>query len=184
MSTPKHRTTSGASYFVTTKCHQARTVFQIPEVAQILVQTLLYYREQNVYSLHEFVVMPDHLHLILTPGETTSLEKAIAMIKGGSSHRVHKERGHKMEIWQQGFYDWTIRDESDWRVKAEYIRLNPVHSRLVERPRDWPHSSARDEFVVDPMPSKYIQIASGAKAPLSLTPAPGLKPRPPKEHCA
>src|SRR5947208_1178429 len=118
MSTPTHRTAPGSSYFVTTKCHQSRAVFQIPEVAQILVQTLFHYRDQNFYLLHEFVVMPDHFHLLITPGETTSVETAIGMIKGGSSHRIHKERGHKMEIWQHGFFEWTIRDESDWRVKA------------------------------------------------------------------
>jgi REP element-mobilizing transposase RayT len=181
MSTPKHRTAPGTSYFVTTKCHQGRTVFQTPEVAQVLVQTLFCYRERSAYLLHEFVAMPDHFHLLLTPGATTSLEKAIGMIKGGSSHRIHKERDHKMEIWQQGFYDWAIRDEEDWRIKAEYIRMNPVRAKFVDRAEDWLYSSARNEFILDPKPIKYCQAPSGAKAPLSPTPMPGLKPRPPKE---
>ena len=100
MSTPKHRTAPGTSYFVTTKCWQSRTVFQVTEVAEILVDTLFTYRDRGIYLLHEFVIMPDHLHLILTPGSTATLEKAMQSIKGGSSHRIHKQRNQKSEIWQ------------------------------------------------------------------------------------
>ena len=183
MSTPRHRTAPGTSYFVTAKCGQSRAIFQVPENAQILTQTIFQYRDQGIYLLHEFVVMPDHFHLMLTPSHTTSLERAIGMIKGASSHRIHKERGNKMEIWQQGFHDWTIRDSNDWRSKVEYIHLNPVRAKLAATPQDWPHSSARREFVLDPTPRKYSQLSSGAEAPSSsLTSAPGLNPRPPKEQ--
>ena len=181
MSSPKHRTAPGSSYFVTTKCWQGRTVFQIPENAEILIAVLLRYRDQGPYFLHEFVIMPDHLHLLLTPSTTTSLEKAIQLIKGGSSHQIHKVRNQKMEIWQVGFHDWTIRDHNDWQAKVEYIHNNPVRAKLVRKPEDWPYSSATDKFVLDPIPGKFLQLSSGAKAqsasPLTL----GLKPQPPKE---
>src|SRR5882672_5256336 len=154
MATPRHRTAPGTSYFVTTKCWQGRTVFQIPEIAKILISALLHYRDRGAYLLHEFVVMPDHLHLLLTPSPTTSLEKAVQLIKGGSSHQIHRERNQKMEIWQEGFYDWTMRDADDLRTKVEYIRMNPVRAKLVQRPQDWPYSSATGQFILDPMPSK------------------------------
>lgn len=176
MSTPRHRTAPGASYFVTTKCWQGRQLFQVREIAEILLQTLFYYKGQRAYLLHEFVLMPDHLHLLLTPNETTSLEKAVQLIKGGSSHRIHHERNHKMEIWQKGFYDWTIRDFDDWQTKVEYIRLNPVRAKLVVKPEEWPFSSASGRFTLDSIP-----VSSGAKAPFEAALAPGLKPRPPKE---
>ena len=182
MSTPRHRTALGIAYFETTKCGEGRVVFQVPENAQILIEALFHYRDQGAYLLHGYIVMPDHLHLILTPSETTSLEKAVGMVKGGSSHRIHKERGHKMEIWQKGFYDWTIRDADDWRTKVEYIRQNPVRAKVVSRPEEWPYSSGRAGFVLDPMPARCSQLSSGAKAPLAQAPAPGLKPRPPKER--
>ena len=182
MSSPTLRSTPGSSYFETTKCWQGRCIFQVPEIAEILGQTLFDYRQRGAYHLHEFVLMPDHLHLLLTPGATASLEKAIQLIKGGSSHRIHKERNQRMEIWQQGFYDWTIRDADDWQSKAEYIRMNPVRAKLVQAPEVWPYSSASGKFELDPMPAKYLQMTSGAKAPLARTTAPGLKPRPPKEH--
>jgi putative transposase len=182
MATPRHRTAPGTSYFVTTKCWQGRRVFQVAEVAEILMQTMIRYQERNDYLLHEFVLMPDHLHLLLTPGTTTSLEKAIQLIKGGSSHAIHKQRGHKMEIWQEGFHDWTIRDAHDWQTKVDYIRMNPVRARLAEKPEDWLYSSASGRFTTDAVPERYLDLASGAKAPTRPTHTPGLKPGPPEEN--
>jgi putative transposase len=82
----RHRTAPGWTYFVTTKTWQNRPLFNVQESAEIVVEKLLAYREQGSYLLHEFVVMPDHLHLILTPGDSVSLEKAMQLIMGGSSH--------------------------------------------------------------------------------------------------
>lgn len=180
MATPTHRTAPGSSYFVTTKCWQGHAVFQIPKIAQMMVQTLLHYREQNAYSLHEFVVMPNHLHVLLTQAANTSLEKAVQLIKGGSSHAIHKQCGHKMEIWQEGFHDWTIRDAADWHAKVEYIRFNPVRAKLVSAPEEWPYSSAAPQMALDPIPARYKQLSSGAKAPFNPSLTPGLKSRPPE----
>ena len=184
MSTPRHRVAPGASYFVTTKCGQNRAIFQVTENAKILVQTLVRYRDQGIYLLHEFVVMPDHFHLILTPSQTTSLERAIGMIKGASSHHIHQERGHNMEIWQRGFHDWTIRDADDWLAKVEYIRMNPVRAMLAKIPQDWLYSSARGEFVLDSTPARYLQFSSEPEVTFSSHPTRGLKPSPPKEQNA
>ena len=157
-------------------------MFQVPEIAEILLDTLFIYRERRLYLLHEFVIMPDHLHLLLTPSPTTSLEKAVQCIKGGSSHRIHKERGHKVEIWQVGFHDWTVRDYNDWETKVEYIHNNPVRAKLVARPEDWPYSSASRKFILDAIPAKYPKLSSGAEAQEAAPLTPGLKPRPPKEE--
>jgi putative transposase len=182
MSTPEHRTAPGTSCFVTTKCWQSRSVFQVPENAEILIETLFHYRERSAYFLHEFVVMPDHLHLMLTPSRTASLEKVMQFIKGGSSYQIRKARKQKMEIWQVGFHDWTIRDFNDWQTKVEYIHTNPVRAKLVQKPEDWPYSSATGKFTVDPIPSKFLQLSSGAKAQNTSAFTQGLKPLPPKEN--
>lgn len=184
MSTPKHRTAPGWSYFVTTRCWQGRSVFQVTRIAEILIQTIARYRDRGDYLLHEFVVMPNHLHILITPSSTTSLEKAIQLIKGGSSYEIHKQCERKMQIWQEGFHDWTIRDTNDWQSKVVYIRMNPVRAKLVERLEQWPFSSANCQFKLDPVPGRYLSAASGAKAPLSAAHTPGLKPRPPKEGAA
>ena len=167
MTTPAHRTAPSSSYFVTTKCWEGRAAFQVTEVAEILLSSIFHYRDSGAYLLHEFVIMPDHLHLMLTPCLQTSLEKAVQLIKGGSTHRIHKERGGRMEIWQVGFHDWTIRDLDDWNTKAKYIRMNPVKARLCERLEDWPYSSACSKSALDGIPARYQNLASGAKAQAS-----------------
>jgi putative transposase len=153
------------------------------EIAELMVETLLGYRDRGVYLLHAFVIMPDHIHLLLTPNTTTSLEKAVQFIKGGSSHRIGKLRGSKSEIWQVGFHDWTVRDGGDWNAKAEYIHLNPVRARLVERAEDWPYSSASGRFQLDDAPERF-KLSSGAKAQEVAALTLGLKPQPPKEQSA
>jgi len=167
VATPKHRVAPGTSYFVTTRCWEGRTIFQVTENAEILVRALFRYCDQSHYSLHEFVVMPNHLHLLLTPSTVTSLEKAVQLIKGGSSHEIHKERENSVKIWQEGFHDWTIRDARDWQTKVDYIRLNPVRGKLADNPEDWPFSSASGRYTLDAIPDRYAGFASGAKAPVT-----------------
>jgi hypothetical protein len=104
----------------------------------------------------------------------------VQLIKGGSSYAIHKARNQKMEMWQEGFHDWTIRDADDWSSKVEYVWLNPVRAKLVARPEEWPYSSASGRVALDPVPLRYLQLASGAKAPFVPTQTPGLKSRPPE----
>jgi putative transposase len=156
-----HRTSAGSTYFVTTKTWENRGLFQVTEIADIVLEVLLRHKAAGAYRLHEFVLMPDHLHLLLTPGQTTTLEKTMQLIKGGSSFEIHKRREHRMEIWQPGFQERTIRDQDDFLRKAKYIRMNPVAANFVSKPEEWPYGSARGTTALDEMPET---LASGAKA--------------------
>ena len=155
MSKPPHRIRPGSTYFVSTATWERRELFRVNEISKILVQRILTCRDKGVYRLHEFVVMPNHFHLLMTPSETVTLEKAVLLIKGGASCEIHKQRGTKMEIWQPGFHDWTIRNREDYRAKVRYIQMNPMQARLVERPAEWPFSSASGKFPLDAVPEKY-----------------------------
>jgi putative transposase len=147
-----HRTLPGSTYFVTTKAWQSISVFQVAEVAEILIRKLLEYREKGNFFLHEFVLMPDHLHLLVTPTESTSLEKAMQLIKGGSSHEIHRIRGSNAQVWQSGFHESRVRDWSDYKNKLDYIHFNPVVANLADRPQDWPYGSASGKYQLDPTP--------------------------------
>src|SRR6202051_4595781 len=105
---------------------------------------------RGFYKLHAFVLMPDHLHILMTPGETTTVEKAMQMIKGGSAHRIGIEKPQQFPIWHRGFHDRWIRDaEQFWKAKS-YIERNPVKARLAENPEDYPWSSAAAKIGPDP----------------------------------
>jgi len=170
-----HRTKPGWTYFVTTKAAQNISVFQVKEVADIVIAKMLEYRSN--YLLHDFVLMPNHLHLILTPNDSVTLEKCMQLIKGGSSHQIHKVRGSKNEIWQSGFHESRVIDLVDYKKKADYIRFNPVAANLVQRLELWPFSSASGRYECDPIPQglKPIALTGANVGPKGPTPNPGSR---------
>jgi len=132
------------TFFITSVTWHRTPLFRSQPKAELMMDVLLRYREQMRYVLHEFVIMPDHLHLLLTPGADISLERALQLIKGGFSYRLGKAKTGL--IWQESFTNHRIRDEHDYERHAGYIRMNPVRARLVERPEMYPYSSASARF--------------------------------------
>jgi putative transposase len=78
--------------------------------------------------------MPNHIHLLLTPGPGLTLERVIQFIKGGFSYRVKKDIGVNSELWERGYVDHRIRDGSDYERHREYIRQNPIKAGLAVSP--------------------------------------------------
>ena len=157
--TREHATNNRQTYMITTETWQRRALFRNESWAKLFVDTLYHYRGA-AYLLHEFVIMPDHIHVLITP--VTSLEKAIQFIKGGFSYRAKKELGSNMEIWQKSFQDQRIRDAADYDVHRNYIHQNPVRQRLCERAGEYPYSSAHAGFELDESPQGLKPIALGA----------------------
>ena len=136
-------------YFVTTDTWQKHPLFINTTLANIVVEQIVSCRDRGFYKLHAFVLMPDHLHVLPTPGETTTVEKAMQMIKGGSAHTIGLERPLKFPIWHAGFHDRWMRDAEEFRGSKRYIEQNPVEARLVARAEDYSHSSASGKYVLD-----------------------------------
>ncbi len=138
---------SNRIFFVTTVTAQRQPIFRRGENADLLIDTLANYRDERKYLLHEFVVMPDHLHALITPGDEISLERAMQFIKGGFSFRSHG-RG---PVWQASFTNHRVRDVEDYQKHREYIWFNPVRARLVARAEEYPYSSAAGRLSLDPV---------------------------------
>jgi len=126
------------TFFVTTHGN-VTPIFRQHASAQLMVDVLKHYAEQGKFVLHEFVIMPDHLHLLLTPAKDISLERALQLIKGGFSYRLGKKHG---PVWQESFTNHHVRDEGDYLRHAEYIRLNPARAQVVETVELYPNSSS------------------------------------------
>ena len=113
------------------------------------MKVLAHYRDKKKYVLHEFVIMPDYLHLLLTPAPEISIERATQLIKGGFSYRLGKAvsaNANRELIWQESFTNHRIRDEQDYAHHAEYIRMNPVRAGLAQMAELYPYSSASMKF--------------------------------------
>jgi putative transposase len=113
---------------------------------------------QGKYLLHEFVVMPDHFHLLITPRE--SLERAIQLIKGGFSFRAKRELGFMHEIWQPSFYDRRVRDAEEYSAFREYIQQNALKRGLAAKAQDYRYSSAWPDLVLDEAPQRLKPTGS------------------------
>jgi putative transposase len=148
---------SGRTFFITTNTWQRRPIFRDETRASLLVEVLLHYRVESKYLLHEFVVMPDHLHALLTPARDVSLEHAVQFIKGGFSFRLKS----RMPVWQPSFTNHRVRDLEDFESHRQYIWFNPVRAKLAACPGDYPYTSARGDFVRDAIPGEE---GTGAKA--------------------
>ena len=136
------------TYFVTFETWQRRRLFVVEDYVRLFLKTLYGYRRQGKYQLHEFVVMPEHVHLLLTPARDVTLERALQLIKGGYSHAFGLEfRGG--EVWQRGFTDHRIRDIRDFSGHRDYIHRNPVKRGLVESPELYRYSSAYPGYKLD-----------------------------------
>ena len=136
MSIPS-RSAEAGTYFVTSATFNRRRLFQIAANAELFLATLQRYRHAGHYKLHAFVVMPDHIHLLLSP-QGVALERVMALIKGGYSHQL----GSKLPVWQRGYTDHRVRDRNEFEIRRQYIHDNPVRAKLVELPGLYPYSSA------------------------------------------
>jgi putative transposase len=144
--------TSCSTYFITASACDKSHLLQSDRVASLLVEVLYHYHEHEKYLLHEFVVMPNHFHLLITPAE--SLERSLQLIKGGFSFRAKRELKFEGKIWQSSYYDRRVRDSSEYEKIKRYIRQNPVRARLVENAEDYPFSSANLRWSLDEAPQR------------------------------
>jgi putative transposase len=142
-------TSNGQTYFVTSSTVERRPFFRHERWAKLFIDVMVGYRPER-FLLHEFVVMPDHFHVLLTP--QASLEKSVQFIKGGFSYRAKKELGWAGEIWIAGFSDHRIRDVEEFEVYRRYIARNPVEAGIASAERSFDYGSANGRFSLDAFP--------------------------------
>jgi putative transposase len=127
-------------FFATTKTSVARHILQSERNAALLIDVLRSNVVAGEFELHDFVLMPDHVHLLMTLPKDTTIEKAMQLIKGGFSYRLKRDYGFQGEVWQRGFSELRINDLEGWLQCSEYIRQNPVKAGLADSPEQYPYS--------------------------------------------
>ncbi len=149
---PTRLISPAGTYFVTFSTWQRRRLFVVEPYARLLLKTIYGYRRAGKFQLHAFVLMPEHVHLLFTPANDVTLERAVQLIKGGYSHAFGQEFGKHKEVWQRGFTDHRIRDGADFERHREYIHRNPVAARLAEG-AEYRYCSAYPGFKLDAWPA-------------------------------
>src|SRR5271156_1045108 len=158
MAAPPRGNTGCSVYFITASTFQRRPLFRKEAIARLFLEILFHYRDKRNYFLHEFVLMPDNFHLLVSP--SLSLETSLQLIKGGFSYRAKRELEHSGEIWQLSYYDRRVRDMEDYCNFRYYIRRNPVKRGLAETPEQYAYRSACPGFALDGIPERLRLTAT------------------------
>lgn len=124
----------GSRTFFISFCASQRWI--LPPAARDIVMETCCRGNGHRYDLYSVVVMPDHVHLALSPrrndeGWTYAVAEIMQEIKSVSSHRINKETGHRGRVWQEESFDRAMRTAEDLELKIDYMIDNPVRAGLV-----------------------------------------------------
>ena len=111
------------TYFVTFSTWERRRLFVVESYVRLFLKTMYGYRRLGKFELHAFVVMPEHVHILLTPACDVTLEHAIQLIKGGYSHALGAMIGRKREIWATGIYGPFETSRISCTIGNTFIRI-------------------------------------------------------------
>jgi len=128
-------------YLVTTVTEQRIPWFQVLAFAQVMCRSLEDPRCLADAKSLCWVVMPDHIHLLLQLGET-GLSPVVKKLKAVSARRLNREIGRKGRFWAPGFHDHAVRKEEDLKGVARYIVANPIRAGLARRIANYPYWNA------------------------------------------
>lgn len=115
-----------------------RRLLQSERNAELLIDVLRSLVAEKKFGLHDFVIMPEHVHLLLTVDEGMTIEKAMQLVKGRFSHRLSHDLGYKGEVWQRGFSEVQVIGHDSFEGHRRYIAENPVEAGLVHAGEDYP----------------------------------------------
>ena len=147
----------GDLHFVTFSCYRRRPYLGTVRARNGFVKILDEIRMRHGFELVGYVVMPEHVHLLMSEPRVGNPSKSLQVLKQKVSREVRakkRDSGGQREFafdpdepdtafWQRRFYDFNVWNEEKLREKLDYMHRNPVDRNLVEHPKQWPWSSAR-----------------------------------------
>ena len=156
-------------HFVTTRTYNDVRIFQKKENTELFLRILYEVKGKLNFLLIAFVIMLDHLHLMIVPDRRNTISDVMRHFKGRFARFYNKSRrmnsadyGKKVivhrtgnlspseaKIWQEGFYDHVIRNKKEFLQKLNYIHNNPVTAGMVAKPEDYKFSSASGIYKID-----------------------------------
>jgi REP element-mobilizing transposase RayT len=133
---------AGRAYLVTTITHGREPLFIEMHASRAVARTLMHMDNRGQTKTWAYVLMPDHLHWLLSLGDQTSLHKIMHAAKGYSGLSINRLLGRKGAVWQNGYHDHAVRSEEDLRELARYVVANPIRAGLVEKIGEYSHWDA------------------------------------------
>lgn len=132
--------TEGNHHFVTFSCYQRRPYLNNDEARATFEEVLEAVRRRHQFLVFGYVLMPEHVHLLMSEPKQQALADTLRVLKGESSKRL---KGRPRPFWQTRYHDFNVITAGKQVEKLRYLHRNPVERGLVENPEDWPWSSFR-----------------------------------------
>ena len=130
----------GDLHFVTFSCYRRRALLGSPQARDRFVSILDEVRSRHSFQLIGYVLMPEHVHLLVSEPVKGSPSLTLQVLKQKVSRALHEE-GKDAAFWQRRFYDFNVWSAQKLKEKLNYMHANPVERKLVLHPKDWPWSS-------------------------------------------
>lgn len=135
-------------YFITSTTQNRSKVFLDYSFGKAVIQHLRGVRLKADCKIFVYCIMPDHMHILLSPSENSkNLSGVVQEIKGGST-KIFWKSGGKGKLWQQGFYDHIVRKQEDLKEIAIYILNNPVRKGITDCWENYPLCGVMDELPI------------------------------------
>jgi len=138
----KREIIEGATYHVTSRTNSKIHAFSGKAGQKIILLVIKDAKEKYGFRLHNFCIMPNHFHLLITPGNETNLSRIIQWIKTNTAKIWNFTNNSNDHLWGERFFSRPIRDIEDYLIVNNYIEQNPVKAGLVCNPCDWKASGA------------------------------------------
>ena len=135
-----HWRARGHLYFLTWRVHKKQD--DLTSVEKDQVMSALNHFDGKRYELVGYVVMNDHVHVLVWPEDEYPLQNIVHSWKSYTAHMLQQECGRKGKVWQDESFDHWVRDAAEFARIATYVENNPVKAELVAKPEQWPWSSA------------------------------------------
>jgi putative transposase len=129
---------TGDMHFVTFSCYRRLPFLISPQAKQVFEEALETLRRRHEFYVAGYVLMPEHIHMLLTEPQNLPLSSMLRVLKGEISKRL---KGTRDQFWQRRYHDFNVYSEQKRVEKLRYMHRNPVARGLVERPQDYPWSS-------------------------------------------
>jgi len=127
----------GGTYHVTSRTNAKHMAFSEKLGRKIMVLMLSEAKEKYDFQLHNFCIMPNHIHLLITPKTGTDLSRILQWIKTKSSKSWNRMYNSIDHLLGERFFSRPIKDEDDYSAVFEYIDQNPIKAGLVSKAEDW-----------------------------------------------
>ena len=128
----------GHDHFITFSCYRRLPLLDNNQARTTFETTLEQLRLRHGFYLFGYVLMPEHVHLLLSEPRKRALDITLSVLKGETSKKL---RGERKQFWQTRYYDFNVLTQPKFVEKLRYIHRNPVRRGLVAKPEDWPWSS-------------------------------------------